>query len=231
MASAVSRSASLFKSKTKINFLICFVISAIPSLSLLLLALQQCFLCIMKEYDKSWSGLGGREGMCAYIYLRRCVHTVLWARPSPQALAVAAARHTPLGACTGAQSSVPSTHPGSPLWWCAWRTPTCGSVLGHVMPPPARATSARAPWDMLLRSQHCIALQFPYVFCFWNCRFLFSLQLHHQLKSCSFCQKASSTACSLLSYSEILNTTALYKFLPFSQYLLFSPPEIRTTWR
>lgn len=113
----------------------------------------------------------------------------------------------------------------------AWRTPTCGSVLGHVMPPPARATSARAPWDMLLRSQHCIALQFPYVFCFWNCRFLFSVQLHHQLKSCSFCQKASSTACSLLSYSEILNTTALYKFLPFSQYLLFSPPEIRATWR
>lgn len=61
MASAALISASLFKSKNKINFLICSVISAIPSLSLLLLALHQCFVHVMKEYNKGWRGLSGRD--------------------------------------------------------------------------------------------------------------------------------------------------------------------------
>lgn len=64
MASAVLRSASLFKSKIKINFLISFVVSAIPSFSLLLLALQQRFVHVMQEQDKGWKSLSGREGVC-----------------------------------------------------------------------------------------------------------------------------------------------------------------------
>lgn len=110
--------------------------------------------------------------------------------------------------------------------------PYCRRPLaGLVKPSSASITSIRAPRDVLLKSHHCIALQFPYVFCFWNCRFQFSLQLHYQLKSCSLCQKVSSTPCSFISCSKARNSSPMYIFLPASHSLLFSSGENRDSWR
>lgn len=104
-------------------------------------------------------------------------------------------------------------------------------LTGQVKPSSASITFTRASRDVLLKSHHCIDLQFPCVFCFWNYRFQLSLQLHDQLKSCSLCQKVSSTACSFISCSKARNSSPMYRFLPASQSLLFSSGENRDSWR